>query len=739
MVYCAELDAVAPGSDSSPGSADNFCELTDPLGNTIRQEVDALGRVNKKVNALGHATDLEWDSQDRLVGVTDALDRTTRFEHDGLGRLAAVVEPTTARTEYTYNGAGKLANVKDAESRNWVRTFDELNRLKTEVNPLNQTTRYFYDVLGNLSRKINADSQEITIDYDGDRVTAIHLPDGSVESFGYDAIGRRNSMANAEVSLSHEYDALDRLIRTVNHTLGQTIDYEYDAAGNLIRMAGPRGDVTYFYDRANRLVEQHDPVTGIYRYEYDPLGRRQALHYPNGIRTEYHYDSASQMSSLVTRDAGGEVIDGYSYEYDVVGNRVSMTSLRDGEVDTYEYDDADRLERWQRGNDRFEEYTYDLVGNRRTLSDQGGATTYSHDLANRLLSEIRDLTGGGSLTTEYTWNATGNLVSEVSSLGTTTYEWDALNRLVELEGPSGLHTYGYDPKGVRVRESRGGDTRRFLHAREDVVGVFDGSNSLVNYFAHGLGFDEALAQADSARTSYLHMDGLGSVTALSAPDGSVSGTASYAPFGGVESHTGASSRYGFTGRELDPTGQMYHRARYYRPETGTFTSKDPFGGTLDWPASQHDYAYAHNNPLRYTDPTGLSVEEAKGMLRYLKRFFTLVLGKPPGRWLAPHKVTQTGFVIAIILGAFICYFSEDPLGNSLFMASLAFMIWGLVLLALIGIMLGRVRASPKSLLRLVVFGTWVFGFAFGCYLVHFGRTHAIPIWNLVYGIFVPNN
>jgi len=46
------------------------------------------------------------------------------------------------------------------------------------------------------------------------------------------------------------------------------------------------------------------------------------------------------------------------------------------------------------------------------------------------------------------------------------------------------------------------------------------------------------------------------------------------------------------------------RARWYAPATGRFTQVDPFVGLLSLPGTQHPYAYALNNPLRYTDPSG---------------------------------------------------------------------------------------------------------------------------------------
>jgi RHS repeat-associated protein len=76
---------------------------------------------------------------------------------------------------------------------------------------------------------------------------------------------------------------------------------------------------------------------------------------------------------------------------------------------------------------------------------------------------------------------------------------------------------------------------------------------------------------------------------------------------GVAGYGGPGSiRQKFTGKERDSeTGLDFFGARYYSGAQGRFTSVDPLGGELANPQSLNRYTYALNNPLRFTDPTGM--------------------------------------------------------------------------------------------------------------------------------------
>jgi RHS repeat-associated protein len=76
----------------------------------------------------------------------------------------------------------------------------------------------------------------------------------------------------------------------------------------------------------------------------------------------------------------------------------------------------------------------------------------------------------------------------------------------------------------------------------------------------------------------------------------------------------------FTGEQTDAsTGLEYLRARYYDADTGRFLSPDPLGDGYD---------YAYDNPVMFTDPSGLSPVSAEACGDIKDRISNLNGGAP---------------------------------------------------------------------------------------------------------------
>ena len=109
---------------------------------------------------------------------------------------------------------------------------------------------------------------------------------------------------------------------------------------------------------------------------------------------------------------------------------------------------------------------------------------------------------------------------------------------------------------------------------------------------------------------YFHPDHLGSSSYITNAAGTVSQHMEYLPFGEtlVDEHTNSyNSPFKYNGKEFDEeTGNYFYGARYYDPRLSIFISVDPLAEQApDWTP----YRYGFNNPIRYTDPTGMYEED----------------------------------------------------------------------------------------------------------------------------------
>ena len=223
----------------------------------------------------------------------------------------------------------------------------------------------------------------------------------------------------------------------------------------------------------------------------------------------------------------------------------------------------------------------------------------------------------------YTYDDQGNMKTQMAiATGIVEeFEWDYRNRLTSIitRDATGAIAqqvnYIYDVMGRRIAKTvdadgAGGEdaiTTHFVYDRDNVSLEFVGQNATpTQRYFYGPQVDQVLAQEDnSGQTLWLLSDHLGTVKDLVDDTGNVLNHRTYDSYGNLITQTNAevSSRYGFTGRELDDeTGLYYYRARYYNSEIGQFISQDPIGFRG---GDNNLYRYVVNSPLMGTDPSGL--------------------------------------------------------------------------------------------------------------------------------------
>ena len=122
--------------------------------------------------------------------------------------------------------------------------------------------------------------------------------------------------------------------------------FEYDAVGNRKKLKVERGtykdyEISYYYDKVNRLRHIHDPDATVTTMFYDANSNVKWKRYPNGTRADYEYDIANRTRGI-RHTTGDGVFGRYGYEYDNVNNRRWVDRL-DGR-EAYSYDQLYRRE-----------------------------------------------------------------------------------------------------------------------------------------------------------------------------------------------------------------------------------------------------------------------------------------------------------------------------------------------------------------------------------------------------------
>jgi RHS repeat-associated protein len=607
----------------------------DSRGHDFRSEYDELRRpVRQFVGGTDAAqSDPRTLGAEVLFAMTEygedqpndtALNLRTRVfrQYDGAGVVTHIDKiPGAARNE-AYDFKGNLLRSTRQLTQDYNGVPDWSGKPPLEVEIFGAAT--IYDAL---SRPVTLTTPDSSVVHPGYNMSNLlnrmdvqlrgaATSTSFVESIDYNSKGQRQLIKYGNgAATSYAYDDQTFRLRRLttsrpsapnglasqlfnDATTVQDLHYTYDPAGNITRIADNALEVQFY---ANQQVE---PIS---RYTYDPLyrliqaqGREQIgqsalqLSLPQATYRDYPF------AGLGAQPFDPKAVRNYTeqYDYDEVDNFLRLLHQAQNGVWTrdYAYNEPSLIEPAKVNNRlsettisaRTENYSYDCDGN---MTAMPHLPMMQWDFLGRLRATSRQVVNANSPPvavpeiTYYVYGASGERARKATERQNGTRK----NERIYLGAFEIWREYDATSTAVVLER----ETLQILDDRHRVALVEtrtkgnDGSPGQLK--RHQLG--------NHLGSSSVELDESGAVISYE----------EYTSYGSTTYQAGRSvsevrlKRYRYTGAERDKeTGFSYHRARYYAPWLGKWTSVDP-AGVSD---GLNFYVYTSNNPIRLRDPNG---------------------------------------------------------------------------------------------------------------------------------------
>ncbi len=603
------------GTVSTSQYSGSSVRVTDEAGKSKVSQYNALGELtsvcevtgmsgsaacNNGFGANGYLTTYSYDILGNLSGASQTANTTASrgrsFTYDALSRLISQSNPETGTITYTYDNNGNLIS-KGMPAPNQTGSgtvaenmqYDALNRLTSRsfTDGITQSNTYDYDLLPNGASVPNGIGHQ----------TYESNPRGWVEETGFDVRGRLTSELKqidvSQFTTSFGYYN-NGALSSITYPDGMVVNYGApDPQGREVSVNFPGGSLNRSYSLGGA----------------GNLGLTVSDSYPNGLHaqratnnrfqpwTEQVWNSSQTLLNLSVSYTGG--CQGANN-----GNIISQ-SYTNGQSNSYCYDDLNRIT--SSSGMINESFSYDPYGNMLNYTAPDGVASSNPIDSNNKLN------GGG-----FTTDAAGRVIATPSNGNTQlqghTYSYFSTGEICAVDDGSacgysaGSASYLYDGHDRRVEAAFGSSQERhffYLGGSDKVIYEMTNFTSSNDYIYLG---DERVADIQGGAVSYYFPDHIGSTALMTDGNGNeLSGWANHAYTAFGEDWGGSvSERRRFTGKERDPnTGLDYFEARYNSSSLGRFMTPDALQGTIANPQTLNRFVYVADNPLRFTDPTGM--------------------------------------------------------------------------------------------------------------------------------------
>ncbi|WP_192583588.1 RHS repeat-associated core domain-containing protein [Streptomyces albicerus] len=616
----------------------------------VRYEGGAGGKAYTqkvtKYDNLYRATgsELQLPEADPLVAA--GVPKTLPFsgQYNVLGALAATTEPAVGglaaeAVSYEYNATGQALSSQGTTNYLQDAAYSpqgDLTQLRLGTDPTSSAKKAY------LNYTYEPGFRRLTNSFVTDDVHAYRTQS---LKFRQDDAGNVTSVSDGTTQggttkADHQCFAYDGYSRLTEAWTPKTEDCATTGrtAGN-IDGAAPYW-TSYTYNEAGQRKTETEHSVGIRqgqdaerKYSYPPAGAAQPHTLSevstsgDGSRSEsFTYDKAGNTDKRSTTTshqffrAGWKLTSGEEAR----SQRARLVMREDGDLALYDRKTGDIA--WHTN-------TGGHAGAWATMQEDGNFVVYDKD--NNPLWDSKTWGSGYFATLQDTgvfvvynkdwepqWSAGVWLGSEPVTSGSQQHTWNSEGKLATTTNPKGEQTsYLYDASGeLLIRRAVGdGDTVLYLGGTEVRLTTKGATKTL-----SGTRYYSAAGQAIAVRTATAGVSG----TKLNFLAADHHGTSSIAmdattyavtkryttPFGASRGEKAADwpDDKAFLGKPADDsTGLTHIGAREYDPGLGQFISVDPLL-ELDKHQTLNGYTYSVNNPLTFSDPTGLGLACGKG-------------------------------------------------------------------------------------------------------------------------------
>ncbi|MDG4857750.1 RHS repeat-associated core domain-containing protein [Streptomyces sp. T-3] len=565
--------------------------------------------------------------QDSITGPDGAK---WTYGYDLFGRQTRASDPDKGTAVTDYNVLDQPIKSTDAEGKSVVTAYDEIGRVKgtykDSQSEANQLTGYTYDTLlkglpDSSTRYVGgktgwAYTQTVTA-YDSlSRPTATKLDLPADEPLV-------KAGAPATLEYSSYYNIDGTLQNTKEPALGglpsEIVDYKYNDLGQLTQIPG--------YLRGT---------------EYSALGEAQQVTLGTGapdlkdtyLTQTFEEGTGRLTRSRVTDQTHPYMLQDLNYTFDPAGNITAITDpttvggASAAETQCFTYDGHRRLtEAWTPSTQKcadprsasnlsgpapyWNSYSYNKAGQRtaETVHKASGdtKTTYCYEKATQPHTLTGTSTKADCTTPEraYSYDKTGNTTKRPGSTATQDLAWSEEGKLAKLTESGKATDYLYGPDGeLLIRNTQDGERVLYAGATELHLKTNGTTWAQRHYGAVAVRSNASGAN----KLTFLAGDHHGTQTLAITADSAQTPSKRYtSPFGAERGKPTGSpwpDDKGFLAKTNDTTTGLTHvGAREYDPTIGQFISADPFL-EIDKPQTLNGYAYAAQNPLTFSDPTG---------------------------------------------------------------------------------------------------------------------------------------